>query len=76
MPSFDVNPIDPDKNKRPFVHMESAGDVTKQSALNSYAEQGPKGKAGMSLLANKLIGMRKKREAQTRGNQNTALSRK
>ena len=40
MPAFDVNPVDTSKNRRPFVHMESAGDVTKQPAIESYAEQG------------------------------------
>lgn len=63
MPAFDVNPTDPSKNRRPFVHVESAGDVTKQSAQSSYAEQGGnpamtklkmKGLAGKLREKNKL----------------------
>lgn len=38
MPAFEYDPKD---RSRPFMHTNVAGDMTKQSAMSSMAEQGP-----------------------------------
>lgn len=38
MPAFEYDPKD---RSRPFMHTNVAGDMTKQSMMDSMAEQGP-----------------------------------
>jgi hypothetical protein len=38
MPAFEYDPKD---RSRPFMHTNVAGDMTKQSMMDSLAEQGP-----------------------------------
>lgn len=47
MPAFDYDPNQP---RRPFMHTNVAGDMTKQPYMASMAEQGPRGDADMRML--------------------------
>ena len=56
MPAFEYNQ---NERNRPFVHTNVAGDVTKQSAADSMAEQGMPSGAKLRKLAKKLAMTRK-----------------
>jgi hypothetical protein len=57
MPAFEYDPKD---RSRPFMHTNVAGDMTKQTAMDSMAEQGPMpGKNKLRNLAKNLAKKKK-----------------
>jgi hypothetical protein len=62
MPAFESDPRD---NSRPFVRTNVTGDVTKQSAMSSMAEQGGRGnmRSLVKTLAKKAKDKRKDQQA-------------